>query len=322
MPPASLLNAERLNVFTTDLIAAGVWVLRMVGAGKEKRDWLDGSAQDIFTQVHYHKGVSPELFWFEGAKHSVYGEDVEYMVHEGGATLLFAGATTQESELVDVIENTNAILLNKPDKGGSGGSSLILSGPLVKVFGGGKDELGAAIIIGWVPPDKMHLFLPSQGGKPLDPDKPVVENIQRLLDAGGQPWSNLQDFLMDRKRTEKKYLQPLSAQMAKHPGMELPLVGDGSYDGGLLSILGRQSGKYPVMTGTAGSTEAVANYLQALLVDGVVVGLRFYSPLSKIIGDIVGSLNKTLADLSPEQVAMVKEKAKLTDAQGFSRCRP
>lgn len=311
VPPVDVLHRDRLNLRATDFIAAGIWVKGMVGGND--RDAVDGLGQDIFDAVHRRAKVSPHMFWFEGAKHNVYGEAVEYMVHEGGTTIQFPGAETESPVLADVTENTAAIIRGRLDKSGAGGTSVYLTGLLVRGFGGGKDEFGAAIVIGAVPPDKMKEFLPSQGGKPLDPDEDVIANVQRLLDANGIGWEDAEIFYQERNRSKTDYLEPLLALKKDYPGMGLTVIKDGTMDGGLLSILGRKLGKFPVFVGTAGSTEAAAKYLNALILENVVVGFRILSPFAKSVADAVGSLKKTLGELTPDQAALVKQKAKLTD---------
>lgn len=311
LPEAELLQSVRINTEATNSIAAGLFALNLVGSGD--RDTLDAAAQDIFVQVHKKGGLNLRILWFEGAKHAAYGDDVEFGIFEGGQTISFQGITETSTILADVTENTSAMTAGKIDESGSGGSSLYLTGKLVEAFGAGQDELGAALIIGGVPLEKMNSFLPTQGGQPLDPDNSVIENIDRLLEANGLSWNDAQVFIMNRKRAESEYLAPLREQQQKFPGLVVSLIKNGSYEPALLATLGRKEAKYPVFVGTSGSTEAAANYLQALVTDGAVAGFRLYSPFSKNVADAIGSMSKTIAELTPEEISKAKTAGKIPD---------
>ncbi|MBI3306441.1 MAG: hypothetical protein HYZ84_01355, partial [Candidatus Omnitrophica bacterium] len=279
VPSEEIVAKPRPVRFAADRIAAGVFARGLIGIGDP--DQVDLTAQDISDRAYHSQGLDVEYMGMEGGKHGVYTTGyVQSGAHQAGSRISVPGSKGVIRVYADVTEGTDMIMSGNQDVGGSGGQSMAIDGSLADVFGVLFDDLGAEMMVGRVPLDQMKNFLPIQGGQALDPSNPV-ESAQRLLAANGITWKDAQAFYQRRKRSIKSVLEPLQSQ----PGLTVTQIQNGTVDAALLAMLGRKTGKYVFTAGTAGSTEAASNYLEALAMEGVVVSFRILSPLAKAVAD-------------------------------------
>ncbi|MBI3307258.1 MAG: hypothetical protein HYZ84_05600 [Candidatus Omnitrophica bacterium] len=312
VPTAELVQANRLTAAVTSSLAAAAFAKGLIGyyhrliaegvpsnlALQFAQIELDAIGQDIFTEVHDLLGIDVRFHGYEGRKKKGMG------ALKAGPRLGILGAKEEVWGVVDVFDGSELIVRGEADPGGSGGSSIYLIGPLVKAFGPMPDQLGAGLVIFGVPhKDQMKSFY----DKPLDPDAPVTETLHRAASANEVTFNELDVYLMDRSRLEAEYRKPLKDLQKAYPGLRIIEVHHGSHDEALRAVLGQENGRVPVFLGTAGSTEAVADYLIALLFDTVAVGLRIYGDYSKTIGDAAGTLARTLAELDKDQLAKARK---------------
>ncbi|MFH0732275.1 MAG: PfkB family carbohydrate kinase [Candidatus Omnitrophota bacterium] len=327
LPPASIVQKERLTAKTTSYIAMGMYMVRgLVGLyhyylskGFTEKEALnlaemkiDDFAQEILVRLYYKLDITAFFMAVEGAKRAGVG------ALTAGRALAFVDSdlkfnlTNLAYVIADVIEGSELVAKNITDKGGSGACSFCTIGPLAQVMPRIPDECGAGLVLFPVLPDKIKAFS-LEAGKPLDPDADVGYNLERAINANDVTYNDLDVYIMDRNRLTEEYLKPLYRLQSGHNGLKIIKIHHGSHDAALRAMLGRykdenNNERVPVFIGTAGATEAVSDYLTAILFDNVVVGFKIYGEYSKTIGDYVGSLNKTLRDVGETTIKEMCEK--------------
>ena len=226
------------------------------------------------------------------------GRLITRQMHRFGHTVFIVFLAVVAS--MDVIEGTTATVMNRP--GLSGGSTVIVSGPGVKSLGQAPD-IYADLIATSIPEHVDHFKR-----QPLDPDLDVISNLNRISEAIGRPFANMEVIILgrDRELTRLQRMLPnvpletikeaikVSKKEPLGCFLEDPqthllvrVIPDGSFLPAIKAARGETltPGRHLIYYGSSGSPEAMMDLatLSGYREEGAVVSLKL---LSKNVNDV------------------------------------
>jgi len=248
------------------------------------RSAAEGKTTFVLDVLHARARTELELM-----AHGGHSEKGTFTLRAGRTLGLGSGFFTSTLyEILDLLKCAGNISRGQKN---APGSSIYLAGPLAKALGPMPDECRANMVVYSLPNGFDEKAT-------VDPNLPLMTILRAAAQANGVKLTDLEVFMMDRERQQEE------RGLLHQNRIPHTLIKDGSHDAVLLAMSGlRPNNHLPVFFGSCGLTEASANYLEALTLPGVAVGMRVLGDLSSSVGDAVLSFTKTLGELNDREMA-------------------
>ncbi|MBI4396972.1 MAG: fructose-bisphosphatase class II, partial [Elusimicrobia bacterium] len=227
-----------------------------------------------------------------------YAEDAKVVVHvaEGigrdeveesfrGAEIINPNGRQTRHIIIDVIEGTNATASNNEGKtreeisnAQSGGTSAVVAGDGVQSLGNAPDVYADQFVSAVPASERARVQALVQKNLAAEDEPEIREVLEAVASANGISIDDMEIVIMKRDR-EARRMTALKAIQAKHPGLVITQIKDGTVVHGLLATVGRKpgTGKHKVMWTAGGSAEAFMNLAVAAGIPGGLGALRLYT---------------------------------------------